>query len=168
MSKLERRRIWVTQKLNGLTRRGIRSLAAPPSVRGVNTVMLGGWRGGLLDGTAIQKARTNLTWRCIPTGSMNRCTGRGRSAFLCAVWVIVGGETGPGARPMHPDWVRSVRDQCTETDVPFFFKQWGTADPGPGARANANAAGRDEYKHGCGNLLDGQEWNEYPITHLSE
>jgi protein gp37 len=40
-------------------------------------------------------------------------------------WVIVGGETGPKARPMHPDWVRSIRDQCTAADVPFFFKQWG-------------------------------------------
>ena len=40
-------------------------------------------------------------------------------------WVIVGGESGPHARPMHPDWVRSIRDQCTEAGVPFFFKQWG-------------------------------------------
>ena len=40
-------------------------------------------------------------------------------------WVIVGGESGPGARPMHPDWVRSLRDQCQAADVPFFFKQWG-------------------------------------------
>lgn len=40
-------------------------------------------------------------------------------------WVIVGGETGPKARPMHPDWVRSVRDQCHATGTPFFFKQWG-------------------------------------------
>ena len=40
-------------------------------------------------------------------------------------WVIVGGESGPGARPMHPDWVRSVRDQCIAAQVPFFFKQWG-------------------------------------------
>ena len=39
--------------------------------------------------------------------------------------VIVGGETGPGARPMHPDWVRSLRDQCAPSGVPFFFKQWG-------------------------------------------
>jgi len=47
------------------------------------------------------------------------------SAFPGLDWVIVGGETGPGARPMHPDWVRSVRDQCQEAEVPFFFKQWG-------------------------------------------
>lgn len=40
-------------------------------------------------------------------------------------WIIVGGESGPGARPVHPDWVRSVRDQCQEAGVPFFFKQWG-------------------------------------------
>lgn len=40
-------------------------------------------------------------------------------------WVIVGGEAGHGARPMHPDWVRSLREQCNEAEVPFFFKQWG-------------------------------------------
>ena len=40
-------------------------------------------------------------------------------------WIIVGGESGPGARPMHPDWARSIRDQCQAAGVPFFFKQWG-------------------------------------------
>ncbi len=40
-------------------------------------------------------------------------------------WVIVGGESGAGARPMHPDWARDIRDQCVDADVPFFFKQWG-------------------------------------------
>lgn len=40
-------------------------------------------------------------------------------------WVIVGGESGPGARPMHPDWARSLRDQCNAAGVPFLFKQWG-------------------------------------------
>ena len=40
-------------------------------------------------------------------------------------WVIVGGESGHGARPMDPDWVRSIRDQCSNAGVPFFFKQWG-------------------------------------------
>jgi protein gp37 len=40
-------------------------------------------------------------------------------------WVIVGGESGHGARPMHPEWVRSIRDQCLAASVPFFFKQWG-------------------------------------------
>jgi protein gp37 len=40
-------------------------------------------------------------------------------------WIIVGGESGPRARPMHPDWVRDIREQCAASDVPFFFKQWG-------------------------------------------
>lgn len=46
-------------------------------------------------------------------------------------WVVVGGESGPGARPMHPEWVRSLRDQCAAADVPFFFKQWGAWKPVP-------------------------------------
>jgi protein gp37 len=45
-------------------------------------------------------------------------------------WVIVGGESGPGARPMHPDWARSLRDQCAAAGVPFLFKQWGEWTPG--------------------------------------
>lgn len=48
-------------------------------------------------------------------------------------WVIVGGESGTGARPMHPNWVRSLRDQCKAADVPFFFKQWGEWAPQIGA-----------------------------------
>lgn len=45
--------------------------------------------------------------------------------FALINWVICGGETGPGARPMHPDWVRGLRDQCQSAGVPFFFKSWG-------------------------------------------
>jgi protein gp37 len=44
-------------------------------------------------------------------------------------WVVVGGECGPNSRPMHPDWARSIRDQCAEANVPFFFKQWGEYGP---------------------------------------
>jgi len=60
-------------------------------------------------------------------------------------WVIVGGESGPGARPMNIDWVRNIRDQCKEQNVPFFFKQWG------GVQKKKN-----------GRLLDGKEYNEMP------
>jgi protein gp37 len=45
-------------------------------------------------------------------------------------WIIVGGESGPNARPMHPDWARSIRDQCEATGTAFFFKQWGEWAPG--------------------------------------
>jgi protein gp37 len=49
-------------------------------------------------------------------------------------WVIVGGESGPGARPMDPSWARSVRDQCGASGVPFFFKQWGGVRKGRAGR----------------------------------
>lgn len=51
-----------------------------------------------------------------------RCHGAGGRMLD---WVIVGGESGPGARPMHPDWARELRDQCEAAGVPFLFKQWG-------------------------------------------
>lgn len=60
-------------------------------------------------------------------------------------WVIVGGESGPRARPMHLEWVREVRDQCQLAGVPFFFKQWG------GVRAKSG-----------GRSLDGREWSDFP------
>lgn len=53
-------------------------------------------------------------------------------------WVIVGGESGPGARPMHPDWARSLRDQCAAAGVPFLFKQWGNWAPGEIAGEHLN------------------------------
>ncbi|MHC5074956.1 MAG: DUF5131 family protein, partial [Planctomycetota bacterium] len=60
-------------------------------------------------------------------------------------WVIVGGESGPRARPMHIDWVRNIREQCLEQKVPFFFKQWGGI--------NKKKAGR---------VLDDQIWDQMP------
>jgi protein gp37 len=60
-------------------------------------------------------------------------------------WVIVGGESGPQARPVRPEWVRDVRDQCLEKGVPFFFKQWGGLRPKSGGRE-----------------LDGRNWSQFP------
>lgn len=62
-------------------------------------------------------------------------------------WVIVGGESGPGSRPMHADWARQIRDDCTAASVPFFFKQWGEWTPGEnvgGANPNFGAFYDDE------------------------
>lgn len=63
----------------------------------------------------------------------------GRPPRLGLDWVIAGGESGPSARPMHPDWVRSLRDQCTAAAVPFFFKQWGSGPQVTTIRSNAVA-----------------------------
>lgn len=60
-------------------------------------------------------------------------------------WVIVGGESGPGCRPMHLEWVRCLRDQCLQRGVPFFFKQWGGV-----------------WKKRNGRLLDGRLWEQMP------
>jgi len=85
-------------------------------------------------------------------------------------WVIAGGESGPGARPMHPDWARSVRDQCAAAGVPFFFKQWGAW---LGARQDGDADHVPHHlncsdepirvgKHAAGRMLDSREHNEFP------
>jgi protein gp37 len=89
-------------------------------------------------------------------------------------WVIAGGETGPNARPMHPDWARSFRDQCQAAGVPFWFKQWGEWAPDclcgnpvvcksiprpmPGKPGVMFRCG----KRAAGHLLDGQEWRQFP------
>ena len=78
-------------------------------------------------------------------GSLNLgafVNGAGRGGLH---WVIVGGESGAGARPMNPEWARVLRDQCIDACVPFFFKQWGGRTP--------KAGGRE---------LDGATWDEYP------
>ena len=89
-------------------------------------------------------------------------------------WVIVGGESGSGARPMHPDWARSLRDQCQGAGVPFFFKQFGRwiyddnptnptwPDGTPVSPDDHPVVLRDVGKKAAGRLLDGREWNEYP------
>ena len=94
--------------------------------------------------------------------------------------MILGGETGPGARPMHPEWVRSVRDQCAAAGVPFFFKQWGEfapensiyVDGSPLSVTFYNNAQMDVCDNGervyrvgrkrAGRLLDGRTYDELP------
>lgn len=77
--------------------------------------------------------------------------------------VILGGETGPGARPMHPDWVRSVRDQCQSAGVPFFFKQWGNPSAQPiNDRHHAVIAGIEPGLRNGGRLLDGRTHDDLP------
>lgn len=99
-------------------------------------------------------------------------------------WVIVGGESGPMARPMHPDWARQLRDQCTTAGVPFFFKQWGEWAPDGHWGADITSPGqmyvkpylpRPERMHEvegysltrmgkkrAGRELDGRTWDEMP------
>lgn len=69
-------------------------------------------------------------------------------------WVIVGGESGPLARPMKPEWVYGIHNQCKKYRVPFFFKQWGTFD----------ASGKRVGKKAAGRILNGKTWDEVPVS----
>jgi protein gp37 len=103
-------------------------------------------------------------------------------------WLIVGGESGPGARPMHPAWARQLRDRCLHAGVAFFFKQWGAhvpedqlaepckrklsivdvggrswnRAPSPAAPGAQLVRVRRVGKGRAGRLLDGQTWDQYP------
>jgi protein gp37 len=101
-------------------------------------------------------------------------------------WAVIGGESGPGARPMHPNWVRHLRNQCVAAGVPFFFKQWGDWFP-IDAETHTGKQKEFELAHGArktlgelkildletavyrcgkraaGRLLDGRTWDEYPV-----
>ncbi len=91
-------------------------------------------------------------------------------------WVIVGGESGPGARPMDPAWARSLRDQCLAAGVAFHFKQWGAWAPmerpedplfpdgvhRDNVRLPSGTHMRLEGKKGAGRLLGGRTWDEFP------
>lgn len=88
-------------------------------------------------------------------------------------WIICGGESGSKARPMHPDWARSLHKQCESAKVPFFFKQWGEwreitdedMRSTPAHRFVGSPPGFHVVRVGkkaAGRLLDGREWNEFP------
>jgi protein gp37 len=106
------------------------------------------WLGASVeDGTKKSRVRhiqqTNATVRFL---SVEPLIGPIGEVDLSGIhWVIVGGESGPRARPMLPEWAQEVRDQCKATKVPFFFKQWGGRTPKAGGR-----------------LLDGKEWSQLP------
>lgn len=107
--------------------------------------------------------------------------GRWQAASSARIdWVIVGGESGRGARPMSPDWARSLRDQCQQADVPFLFKQWGEYQPTdwrvigrPSDKRNVLVGDpiddlghrwemRRVGKKAAGRELDGRTWDEFP------
>ncbi len=110
---------------------------------------------------------------CALNADMHSCAGQ-----VCPQpsidWVIVGGESGPGARPMHPEWVRSIRGQCIDAHVPLHFKQWGewapnclcgtrdahrtTKRPAPGKPGVMFRCGREA----AGRELDEKVWAEFP------
>ncbi len=121
-------------------------LSVEPMIGSVNLASI---KGALAHATTLIGALTNTGWH--PTG---------------LDLVIAGGETGPGARPMHPDWPLSLRDQCEPAGVAFFFKQWGNWFP----RTQTLDRGRTQIVLNDGRLFDDvhaampAEWKGKPVT----
>ena len=98
-------------------------MATPAAIRFISAEPL----LGPVDFTSHLWRRENHCGHCTQDGDCE-CGFKMRWEFddeAALDWIIVGGESGKGARPMHPDWARSIRDQCVAAGVPFFFKQWG-------------------------------------------
>lgn len=127
-----------------LTKRAARLQALAPDLP---------WPGNVWMGVSVENA--DATWRIghlravqatVKFLSLEPLLGPLQDLDLRGIdWVIVGGESGPSARPVDPDWVREIRDQCLDAEVPFHFKQWG----GP-------------VKRNTGRTLDGRIWDEWP------
>ena len=127
-----------------LTKRPERLLALDPALQ---------WQPNVWMGASVENERyvhridlLRQTQAHVKFLSIEPLLGPLQSLDLSGIdWVIVGGESGPGARPLRESWVRDIRDQCIAADVPFFFKQWGGVQ-----------------KHRTGRLLEGRTWNQMP------
>jgi protein gp37 len=141
-------------------------LATPAAVRFVSCEPL---LGDIRLGSYLQRSPSAAFAAGRVTEDMPAWTRIGSTAID---WVIAGGEYGPGARPMHPDWARSLRDQCQAARVPYFFKQWGEWLPmlghAHGVRVGEKITLRDGTvmgyagKRAAGRLLDGRQWSQFP------
>ncbi|HWW46578.1 MAG TPA: phage Gp37/Gp68 family protein [Xanthobacteraceae bacterium] len=150
-------------------------LATPAAVRFVSAEPL-------LEPITLKRLKVGSGWQDALSGWRHCEDYPGRENLLD--WVIVGGESGPGARPMHPNWPRWIRDQCAAAGVPFFFKQWGSFAPvgwvhadssgtlvrpdGRICRDRSDLATSNNFemrlvgKKAAGRLLDGVEHNGMP------
>ncbi|MBI4470215.1 MAG: phage Gp37/Gp68 family protein [Acidobacteria bacterium] len=137
-----RRAYW--HRFQVLTKRSERLMELSPSIDWPDNV----WMGVSVESQdyAFRIDHLRKTGAGIKFLSLEPLLGPLRGLDLCGIdWVIVGGESGPGARPMEEQWVLEIKAQCRKTRVPFFFKQWGGF--------NKKKAGR---------LLQGRTWDELP------
>jgi protein gp37 len=133
-----------------LTKRSRRMLQLAPNLT---------WQENIWMGVTVEEASYTFridhlrqTSAAIKFISFEPLLGPVRNLDLSGIdWVIVGGESGPGARPMKSEWATDIRDQCLAAAVPFFFKQWGGI--------NRKTAGR---------ILEGRTWNQMPVRPESD
>ncbi len=136
----------------------VRWISAEPLLGPINLMMVPGSAEQYLDGSHVSCLRSDTRLD----------------------WVVVGGESGTKVRPMHPEWVRSLRDQCFAAGTPFFFKQWGEYAPSPDGGLPDGLPDSAGYyfepprhaphkvwrfgKKRAGRTLDGREWSQYPAV----
>ena len=135
------------------------------------------WLGVSVEDQAAADERIPLLQQCPAAVHFLSCEpllghimiGEAASPYPGIGWVVAGGESGPGARPMHPNWARSLRDQCQSAGVPFLFKQWGAwasvsevEGAGQHYRFEDGATVRRVGKKVAGRALDGVVWQEFP------
>jgi protein gp37 len=133
-------------KFQVLTKRSERLAELAPQLR---------WPPNVWMGVSVESAQyiprihhLRATGAAVKFLSLEPLLGRLEGLPLVGIdWVIVGGESGPRARPMQPDWAIEIRDHCRRSEVPFFFKQWGGSN-----------------KKKTGRLLDGRTWDEMPLA----
>lgn len=198
-----------TSGRSGLFASMLESMGAPPPDAAYPTYdWMEGWRywprvlSNVWLGTSIENDRWTVradALRQTPAAvrflSLEPLLGPLPSLDLTGIdWVIVGGESGAGARPMHSDWVRDIRDRCQAAGVAFFFKQWGAWGRGSDFKPSAHVMARDGRvapfhdvasrfrgedrlhleairrvgKGAAGRELDGRTWDEMPITDRTE
>ena len=142
----------------------------------------------MLEAVDLRKVQhPSVTYKADVLDGIYKAEGFNWPAGRCVDWVICGGESGHGARPMHPNWPRSLRDQCQAASVPFFFKQWGEWQPhvespdrngsyhgGVFLLPNGQLGNQGDWWEGrawamdrmgkkkSGALLDGREWHQFP------
>lgn len=129
---------------------------------------------GPVDLTRVMRTPKHSEWTyCDNALTGMHSTKQGQYQGNSLDWVVVGGESGPKARPMSPDWARSLRDQCAAAGVPFLFKQWGEWLPMLGQIEGVPVKQKTETPDGwvmgwagkkaAGRLLDGVQHDGYPV-----
>lgn len=142
----------VFEVMNGCPQHVFQVLTKRPEIAAVHARMLH-WSENIWMGTSVENAIVShriADLKCVPAKlrflSLEPLLGPLPRLALGGIhWVIVGGESGPGARLMKPEWVEQIRQQCEQKQIPFFFKQWGGIN-----------------KKRTGRLLNGQAWDEFP------
>ena len=155
--------LWLGVSVEGQATAGLRIpalLDTPAAVRWISAEPL----LGPVDLSGLMQCfRCKTTHRFGPCDPMGRPSPYGALSKRHIDWVVVGGESGPGARPMHPTWARSLRDQCASTGVAFHFKQWGEWAPHNLGTERAREVMSRIGRHRAGDLLDGRQHHEWPV-----